>query len=181
MEKNTKKLATMAMLVAVSVVLVYLIHTPIFPSAPFLEYDPADIPILIGTFMYGPVTGLVLTVLASAVQAFTVSAQNHIYGLVMHIIATGTLVLVAGNIYKTGRDTKHMVIGLIAGTLAMAAGMAGANHYITAFYYNMPSSVVDAMLVPVIIPFNLIKAAINSVVAFFAYKIVGRFPSSARA
>ncbi len=37
----------MAMLVAVSVVLVYLVHFPIFPAAPFLEYDPADIPNMI--------------------------------------------------------------------------------------------------------------------------------------
>ena len=50
--KNTAKLAKMAMLVAISIVLVYLIHFPIFPAAAFLEYDPADIPILIGTFAF---------------------------------------------------------------------------------------------------------------------------------
>ncbi|MFQ9412551.1 MAG: hypothetical protein ACLR1T_18100 [Evtepia gabavorous] len=37
--------------------LVYVIHFPIFPAASFLEYDPADIPILIGTFAYGPLAG----------------------------------------------------------------------------------------------------------------------------
>ena len=39
-----KKLAVMAMLVALSIVLVWLIHFPIFAVVPFLEYDPADIP-----------------------------------------------------------------------------------------------------------------------------------------
>ncbi|MBR2619362.1 MAG: ECF transporter S component, partial [Firmicutes bacterium] len=48
-QNNTLKLAKMGMLVAVSIVLVYFIHFPIFPAVAFLEYDPADIPILIGT------------------------------------------------------------------------------------------------------------------------------------
>ena len=50
---NTKKMVTIAMLMAVSVVLVAFIHFPIMPAAPFLEYDPADIPIFIGTFLFG--------------------------------------------------------------------------------------------------------------------------------
>ena len=47
--EKIRKLVTMAMLAALSIVLVYVVHFPIFPAAPFLEYDPADIPILIGT------------------------------------------------------------------------------------------------------------------------------------
>ena len=49
-----KGTAALGMLTALSVVLTWLIHFPIFPGAPFLEYDPADIPILIGTFTFGP-------------------------------------------------------------------------------------------------------------------------------
>ena len=55
-----KKLVTMAMLAGLSIVLMYLVRIPA-PGAPFLEYDPADVPILIGTFLFGPVSGLVLT------------------------------------------------------------------------------------------------------------------------
>ena len=45
MNEKVRKLVTMAMLAALSIVLVYVIHFPIFPAASFLEYDPADIPI----------------------------------------------------------------------------------------------------------------------------------------
>ena len=76
MKEKTRKLTVMAMLVAISVVLVYLIHFPIFPAAAFLEYDPADIPILIGAFAYGPVAGILLTGVASVIQGFTVSAGS---------------------------------------------------------------------------------------------------------
>ena len=52
---TTLKVVKMGMMVAISVALVYFIHFPIFPAVAFLEYDPADIPILIGTFAFGPV------------------------------------------------------------------------------------------------------------------------------
>ena len=48
-QSNTVKLAKMGMLVAISIVLVYFIHFPLIPAVPFLEYDPADIPIMMGT------------------------------------------------------------------------------------------------------------------------------------
>ena len=91
-QKKTAKLAKMAMLVAISIVLVALVHFPIFPMVAFLEYDPADIPILIGTFAFGPAAGIMLTVVTSVLQGITVSAQSGVYGIIMHIIATGTFV-----------------------------------------------------------------------------------------
>lgn len=38
------RLAKLGLLAALSIVLVFFIHFPIFPTAKFLEYDPADIP-----------------------------------------------------------------------------------------------------------------------------------------
>ena len=67
----------MGMMAAISIILVYLIHFPIFPAASFLEYDPADIPIFICTFLYGPLSGFILTVIVSFIQGFTVSAHSY--------------------------------------------------------------------------------------------------------
>ena len=97
---STRQLVSMAMLGAISIVLVAVIHFPLIPAAAFLEYDPADIPILICAFAYGPLAGLLLTVVVCFIQGFTVSAQSGIIGIVMHIFATGCCVLVTGNIYK---------------------------------------------------------------------------------
>ena len=58
---STRQLVSMAMLGAISIVLVAVIHFPLIPAAAFLEYDPADIPILICAFAYGPLAGLLLT------------------------------------------------------------------------------------------------------------------------
>ena len=66
---KTRKLTTLAMLAALAIILVAFIHFPLIPAAPFLEYDPADIPILIGSFVYGPWVGLGLTAVVSILQA----------------------------------------------------------------------------------------------------------------
>ena len=49
---SLRKLTAMGLLVALSVLLIWQIHFPIFPAAPWMEYDPADIPIFIGTFLF---------------------------------------------------------------------------------------------------------------------------------
>jgi riboflavin transporter FmnP len=175
MKLTTKNIVIMALLIAISVVLVYLIHFPIFPTASYLEYDPADIPILIGAFAFGPVAGIIITVIASAIQALTVSAHSGIYGFIMHVIATSTLVIVASVIYRVKHTRVGAVIGLISGTLAMAGIMMVANHFITPFYMGAPTEVVDALLIPIILPFNLIKAGINSAVTFLVYKAVSKY------
>ena len=75
-KSKNMKLAKMAMLVAISIVLVVIIHFPIFPAVAFLEYDPADIPILIGTFAFGPGAGIVLVIVTSVIQGLTVRNNN---------------------------------------------------------------------------------------------------------
>ena len=99
---STRQLVSMAMLGAISIVLVAVIHFPLIPAAAFLEYDPADIPILICAFAYGPLAGLLLTVVVCFIQGFTVSAQSGIIGIVMHIFATGCCVLVTKQDEKNG-------------------------------------------------------------------------------
>ena len=172
---KTRKLTVMAMLTALSVVLVWLVHFPLFPAASYLEYDPADIPILIGTFAYGPLCGLVLTLVAAGIQALTVSAASGVYGFVMHVAATFALCLPAGILYQFRHTRGGATLGLACGTLCMAAVMMVANHFITPLFTGMPTAAVDALLLPITLPFNLLKAGINSVVTFFLYKPVSRY------
>jgi riboflavin transporter FmnP len=168
--ENVRKLTVMAMLVAISVVFVSLVHFPLFPAAAFLEYDPADIPILIGAFTYGPWAGLLLTFAASAIQALTVSAQSGIYGFLMHIISTSILCITAGAIYRVKHTRKGAALALTCGTLAMGFGMMIANHFITPIFMGVPTAMVDGMLLSVFLPFNLLKAGINSIITFLVYK-----------
>lgn len=172
-QNKTVKLAKMGMLVAISIILVQ-IHFPIFPAAPFLEYDPADIPIFIGAFAFGPLAGISITVVTAFIQGITVSAASGWFGIVMHILATGSFVLVAGLIYRADKSRKGAVIGMAAGTLTMTAMMAVANILLDPIFYGMPVKAVYQMI-PFIIGFNLIKAGANSIITFLLYKRLSHF------
>lgn len=184
MRPKLRKLVTMAMLAALSIVLVYVVHFPLFPAAPFLEYDPADIPILICTFAYGPAAGIVLTVVVSFIQGITVSASSGVMGIAMHIFATSILVLVAGNVYRLRHTKRGAVAALACGVAAMTAGMVFFNYVITPYFITpdiadaaavaQNREFVKTLLVPVIVPFNIIKAGINSIVTFLVYKTISR-------
>ena len=173
MSEQTRKLTTIAMLTAISAVLITLIHFPLFPTAAFLQYDPADVAILIGAFAYGPVAGVIITVLASFIQAFFLGGDG-VYGFLMHVIASSVLAITAGSIYRMRHTRSGAAIGLVAGTLMMGLVMMAANHFITPMFMGAPVAVVDAMLLPVILPFNLLKAGINSAITFLVYKTVSR-------
>ena len=172
--EQIKKLVVMAMLAALSMVLVAAIHVPLIPVVSFLEYDPADIPILIATMAYGPVAGLVLTVIVSVIQGLFISTTGP-WGILMHIIATGMLVLVAGGIYRVRHTRGGAILGLVLGTLAMGLVMMPANHFITPVWMGAPVDVVDGLMLVGILPFNLLKAGINSGVTFVVYKLVSRY------
>ena len=180
-EVNMKKtdvdrIVKLGLLTALSVLLVLAVHFPIFPSAPFLEYDMGDVPILIGTFLFGPWWGLLLTLGVSVLQGLTVSASGGLIGILMHAIATGGFALVAGCVYRVPRlhTFRGAILALVLGGLTMTVLMVPLNLVFTGYFMGTPTEVVKAMLVPVIIPFNLAKAGINGVVTILVYKAVGR-------
>jgi len=175
MENKTNKLVRIAVLSALSIVLVMLVRFPIIPSAPFLEYEPGNVPILVAAFMYGPTAGFVMTVIVATLQALTVSAASGWVGLVMHIIATGTLVVTAGIIYKKFHTFKGAFAALAVGSLAMVLVMVPMNLFFTVRFYGVPFDAVVAMIPTAILPFNIIKAVTNSLIVILVYKPLSRF------
>ncbi len=169
---TTRQMVGMAMLAAISIVFVSLIHFPLFPAAAFLEYDPADIPILIGTFAYGPIAGFILTVVVSLIQGSTVSAGSGIIGIIMHIVATGSCTLISGTIYQKMKTKKGAAISLSVGVIIMTFAMVLMNLILTPLFMGAPVEAVMAMLVPIIIPFNLLKYCINCFITFLLYKSI---------
>ena len=164
-KENVKKLTTLAMFAAISIVLVTLIHFPLFPAMNVLEYDPADIPIFIATFLFGPGAGMLLTVVVCVIQGVTVSAQSGIIGICMHFVATGSYVLATGFFYKRKHSTSRLILSGVLGTIVWTVLMLLWNLILTPIFYGMPVEAVIPLLLPVILPFNLIKAGGNSILA----------------
>lgn len=171
---NLRMLTTLAILTALSIVLMLIVHFPVFPAAPYLEYEPMDIPILIAGFAYGPIAALAVTVVSCVIQGVAVATTGWV-GILMHFIATGTLVTIASLIYRRKHSIVGAIIGLLVGTVAMAAIMVPANLIIQPLFYGVPAEAVKPLILPILIPFNLIKAGINSAVTFAIYKPLRKF------
>lgn len=167
-KEKTKKITRLAMLAAISVVLALLVSFPIFPAASFLEYDPADVPILISALLYGPAEGLLVTAIASIMQGLIKSAGSGIIGIIMHIIATGCFCVVTALVARNG-EKKRIALALVLGAFSMAAIMIPCNLILTPMYTGATREMIASMLLPVFIPFNLIKAGINAVVTYIVY------------
>lgn len=171
---SVKLIAKMGMMAAIACVL-GLFRFPILPMVPFLTYDFADIPIIISAFAFGPVAGLLITVVVSFIQAFLLGGDQ-LYGFIMHILASGAFVIVASLIYKGHKTKKMAIVSLIAATLVMIVVMGAANYFVTPYYYGgaaMKEAVVKLM--PFILLFNLIKGVANSVITLLVYKRISPF------
>lgn len=170
---STAMLTKLAMMTAISIVLLVLVRIP-FPPAPFLVYDPADMPIYITAFAYGPVAGLVVTLVVCLIQAFAFGGDG-LYGFLMHFVATGAVAVIIGMIYKHNKTKKTAIRALVVGSIVTIVIMCGMNLIVTPFYMGVDVKAVIAMIPTVIIPFNALKVGINSLLTFILYKRISGF------
>ncbi len=152
-----------------SLVLSLLIHFPLIPQAPFLLYDPGDVPILVVGFKFGPMLGVCVTAIVSVLFA-VITGQGGPWGALMHIVSTGSYVLVAGLVYRSRHSLRGALLALVVAPLVMTAVMIGANLLVTPIYLGVPREAVAAMLLPAIIPFNLLKGVLNGALTLVIYK-----------
>ena len=166
--KKTKKAVGISMLAAIAFVLMAVCRIPI---TDFLKYEPKDIAIAIGGFIYGPLSTIVISVVVSFVEMFTLSGTGFI-GFVMNVISTSCFAFTAAYIYKNKHNLKGAVIGLITGSLLTIAVMLLWNCLITPLYMGVPREAVAKMLLPVFLPFNLLKCSLNTALTLLVYKPV---------
>jgi riboflavin transporter FmnP len=167
--EHTRKIVLMAVLCAIAYLCVFIFRISIIPAAPFLSYEPKDVILVIGAFLFGPLEGIVMSVCVSLVEMVTISSTGPI-GMIMNIISSCAFCGVAGLIYKKKRTMSGAVIGLACGTLMMTVLMVLWNYLITPLYMGTPRDVVADMLLPVFLPFNLLKGILNAAVTLLLYK-----------
>ena len=166
MNAKTRKLTTIAMLVAISFAAVAFFRIPIVL---FLKYDPKDVIITIGGLIWGPITSVLVSIIVSTIEMITIS-ETGIIGLVMNILASCSFACTAAIIYKKMRTLSGAVIGLIAGALCSTAIMLLWNYLITPLFMGVPREEVVKLLLPAILPFNLLKTGLNAAFTMLLYK-----------
>lgn len=168
---SNKKIITMAMLVALAYLATFIGRIVLVPAVGFLKYDPKDIIIAIGGFIYGPLAAFIITLVTSLVEMFTIS-ETGIIGLIMNVIATCAFVCPAAFIYKHRRSMKWAIVGLGIGCIAMVTVMLLWNYLISPLYMGYPREAIAKLLIPGFLPFNLIKGGLNAGITLLIYKPV---------
>ena len=169
MSRKTNKLTVMAMLCALAFVAVAAIRIPLIPVVPFLEYEPKDVIIMTGGFLFGPMSAAVISIIVSFIEMFTISGTG-IIGLIMNILSTVAFVCPAAYLYKKHHSMKGAFLGMVAGTLLMTLIMVLWNYLITPIYMGYPREAVAELLLPAFVPFNLLKGGINTALTMLIYK-----------
>ena len=167
--ERTKMLCSMAMLTALAVVVDLFLRIPDIGG--FLTYEPKDVILTISAFIFGPIAGLIMSLIVCVVEMLTISTTGLI-GLLMNFLASAAFVGVASVIYYRKKTISRAVIGLVAGSLSMIVIMLLWNYIMTPIFMGVPKEAVLDMFLPLLIPFNAIKAALNSALVLLLYKAV---------
>lgn len=173
LNSKTKYITAVAMLCAIAYIVMAAVKFSVFPAAPFLNYDAKDVIIVIGGFIFGPVTSFIISIIVSIIELLTVS-DTGIIGLIMNVLSTCSFACTASFIYKKKKSIIGAFWGLFTGVAAMVVVMVLWNYLITPIYMGYPRAAVAEMLLPVFIPFNLLKGGINMALAMLIYKPVVR-------
>ena len=164
--EKLRKLILLAMLAAIAYLIVSYIR---IPAVLFLKYEPKDVIITIGGFLLGPMAAFVISLVVSLLEMVTISDTGPI-GALMNLLSTCTFACTASLIYKRNHKLKGAVLGLLAGSVFMVAAMLLWNWLITPLYMGVPRQEVQGLLIPAFLPFNCLKAGLNSALILVLYK-----------
>ncbi len=166
--RKTKKLTTIGMLCAFAYVAAVVGRIPLVL---FLKYDPKDVIIVIGGFLFGPLASIAITVVVSVVQLFTTSATG-IWGCMMNIISSCAFSCPAALLYKKKHTLSGAMLGLCCGWGCQVVVMMIWNYLIAPIYMNYPREMIMELLLSAFLPFNVIKGGLNAAITMLLYKPV---------
>ena len=189
---TTKNLALMAIFAAIAAILMVLIEIPVVFIAPsFYKLDFSEIPILIGTFIMGPVSGIIMEAIKIVLKILLKGTTTGYVGELANFCIVCCLVVPAGIIYKFKKSKKGAFIGIVVGIVLMAVAGAILNYYVMLPFYEkfMPLEAIieeGAKVNPIIkdkwsfvwvavAPFNVFKGIIVGIVTGILYKRISTF------
>ncbi|WP_055669420.1 ECF transporter S component [Desnuesiella massiliensis] len=186
---NLNKQIKLALLAAMAFLLMlFEIQVPIFPS--FLKIDLSDLPALIGAFAFGPVEGIIIEFFKNLLFVVFKGTQTALVGEIANFFIGGLLVSTSALIYNINKTRKNAIIGLISGTIVMSLVAGLLNYFVLVPVYakafgapvsaivgmgsKINSNIKDlsSLVILSIVPFNILKGFVVSIVTLGIYKSV---------
>lgn len=168
---------------------VMMIEFPLPMIAPaFYELDLSEVPALVGTFAIGPVAGVMIEAVKILVKLLLKPTSTAYVGELANFCIGCAYLLPAGLIYMRNKSKKSALVGMVTGTIVMAAAGCLINAYVLLpFYsqfYGMPMETLIGMgaainpaignvltfVVIAVAPFNIIKGILISAITLMIYK-----------
>ena len=188
---RTFKLALIAILGALSAVLMlFEIPLPFAPS--FLKFDVSELPALFAGFFIGPLAGCLVELLKILLHLLFVGTQTVYVGEAMNLIGSCCFVLPASIIYRKMHTKKGAIIGMAVATIIASIVYVVINATVSfpmyVKLYGIPMDAIIAMgsasnplvsdywslMLLSVLPFNLVKHTICSIVTYLLYKRTGK-------
>ncbi|MFB0971875.1 MAG: ECF transporter S component [Tissierellia bacterium] len=187
---RTRYLVRVGVLGALGFALMFLDMPLAFIAPPFMKLDLSDVPALISGFAMGPTYGILVQLVKNILNLSKTSTGG--VGELSNFIVGSGFVLVSSLFYKRDRSMKSALIGVIFGVMTMSALAMASNYFVVFPLYaklmipmetiiNMGKAVnpnIDSlgkMMLLSVLPFNIIKGAINGLVTFMVYKKVRKY------
>ena len=135
----------------------------------FLTFDLKDTLITIASFLFGPLAGVVISLLVATLELVTVSGTGF-YGFIMNFASSATFSVVASLVYRHRKTLNNALISMLCAVLSLIGVMMVLNLFVTPFYTGMDRAGVAAMIPTLLFPFNLAKGLVNAAFALLLYK-----------
>lgn len=172
---------------AMAAVLMMLEFPLMFLAPEFYKLDFSELPVMISTFYLGPVAGVVTELIKIVLKLLIKGTSTAFVGDFANFVVGCAFVLPASMIYHAKPGKKTAGIGLICGTLIMTVfGSAFNGLYLIPKFAQMfggldgiiaMGSKVNGNINSIwtlvffsVVPFNLIKGVVVSILAFLLYK-----------
>lgn len=184
---TTKNLTMIAMLSAIAAVLmVFEIQLPFSPS--FVKFDFSDLPVMLGVFLIGPFAGGIIAFMKILLHFLLNGTTSFFVGDLSNLLLTLSFVLPASFIYQQKKTKKTTIQGLLVSIICTSLLAIIFNLFLIFPLYlkvlnlkmvdliNMIHVVnplvkdVFTMIVFSLLPFNLFKYSIVSMITMLSYK-----------
>ena len=183
---STKKVAVCGMFAAIAAVLMLEMPVPFAP--PFYGLDLSELPVLVGTFAFGPVAGVLIEFCKVALKVLFKPSSTAFVGELANFVIGCSYLLPASAVYLLHKTRKHAIIAVITGTLCMTVfGTAFNAVYLLpkfAQLFGKPMEAIIAMgteinpsirsvtsfAVLAVAPLNLLKGGLISLITMLIYK-----------
>lgn len=177
----------MGVITALSVIL-YFIEVPLpFIAPDFYKLDLSDIPIMIGSFILGPVAGAIMELVKNLIHLLITHTGG--IGELANFIIGCAFILPASIIYKYKRTVHGAIVGLAVSILCMAIIGGLMNYFVLLPFYGVNDAACAGMGKAIsglitdkktlifysVIPFNAIKGFIDSFITLLVYKRLSEF------